>query len=210
MRRQVCYKFHIVNKFSLSYRPTFHRKAVYCMETMQAISTRKSQRSYAAKALGQTELELLVQAAQSAPKAGNFHITVITEPTVLQELNDKTLQAMKESGNEFLMSRAALEGYQPLYGAPALLLLSAPAAEPYAAINTACAATTITIAATGLGLGSCFVISPTLALAADTELGVKIGLPAGYAVICGMLAGYAEGEKFATHKNALNNVNYCK
>ena len=44
-----------------------------------------------------------------------------------QKINDRTLDAMVHSGNEFLQQRASLAGYQPIYGPPVLILLSGPA-----------------------------------------------------------------------------------
>lgn len=178
------------------------------MDAIKAIETRKSARSYLDRAVGADDQKTLVTAAKSAPKAGTFHITVVTNKELLREINDKTLEAMKNSGNEFLMSRAALPGYMPLYGAPLLIVLSAPAEEPYAAVNTACAATNACVAATGLGLGSCFVVSPTLALVPDKDLSGRAGVPDGFKVFCGVLAGYAGEEKFAAEKQELDNVTY--
>lgn len=178
------------------------------MDAIKAIETRTSARSYAAKPLTQDQLNALVKAAQSAPKAGNFHISVITNGDLLTEINDKALTAMKNSDNDFLMGRAALPGYAPLYGAPLLLLFSAPPQEHYAAVNCACAATAAVIAASGMELGSCYVVTPTLALAANPQLNAKAQIPQGYQAMCGVLAGYKEGEKFTTDKQPLDNVTY--
>lgn len=179
------------------------------IDVIKAIETRKSARSYINEPLSAQALDTLVKAAQSAPKAGVFHITVLTNAALLKELNDKALEAMKNSGNEFLMGRAALEGYQPLYGAPAILLLSAPPDEHYGPVTCACAATAATLAATGQELGSCYVVTPTLVLGADKELSAQIGIPEGYKVFCGVLAGKMGPEKYPTTPQALNNVNYC-
>lgn len=178
------------------------------MDAIKAIETRSSARSYAAQPLTQAQLDTLVKAAQSAPKAGNFHISVVTNAGLLAQIDAKALEAMQNSGNDFLMGRAALPGYRPLYNAPVLFLFSAPPQEPYGAANCAGAATAAAIAATALELGSCYVVTPTLALAADAELGQKAQIPAGYKAMCGLLAGYKEGEKFTTEKQPLNNVSY--
>lgn len=178
------------------------------MDAIKAIEARKSVRSYQGRAVEKEKIETLVMAAKNAPKAGNFHITVITNKEILGKINDTTLDAMKKSGNEFLMSRAALDGYMPLYGAPVLIMLSAPPEETFSAVNTACAATNVCIAATALGLGSCYVVSPTLTLGPDKEMCRKIGFPEGYAPFCGVLIGYAGEEKFTTERYSPDNVNF--
>jgi nitroreductase len=133
-------------------------------------------------------------AGRSAPKAGAFHISVITNADTLKTIDEKTLNIMKNSGG-FLKERASLEGYRPLYGAPALFLISS-LDVPYKETNAACAATNITIAATALGLGSCYVISATLAFKDDPTLQKQTGIPESYSPVCGVLVGYAGGEKF--------------
>jgi len=180
------------------------------MNTLEAIKTRKSTRSYQKKSVETEKIEQLILAANNAPKAGAFHISVVENPDIIKSLNDATLTGMKNSGNDFLVSRAALEGYQPLYGAPLLLLISAPESAPYNMANASCAAANITIAATELGLGSCYVISPLLGMGISPELGPKMGIPEKFEPVCGVLAGYSNGDAFATPKSSVNNVNYCR
>lgn len=180
------------------------------MDTLLAIKTRKSIRNYKSQAVEADKIETILKAANNAPKAGDFHISVILNADILGEINDKALEAMKNSGNDFLMSRAAIPGYQPLYGAPMLILFSASPENPYGMANVSNAATTASIAATALNLGSCYVVTPTLALNADSSLADKTGLPAGFKVMCGLLLGYAGEEKFATPKEEANNINYCR
>ena len=120
---------------------------------------------------------------------------------------------MVHSDNEFLQQRASLPGYQPIYGAPVLILLSAPANAPYSAVNTALAAENMLLEATGLGLGSCHIITPTLALNGENnrDLAREVGLQDGYVVQCAVIVGYAAAEnKFTvaerTRKASVNYV----
>jgi FMN reductase [NAD(P)H] len=119
---------------------------------------------------------------------------------------------MAHSNNEFLRQRASLPGYQPIYGAPVLILLSAPANAPYGANNTALAAENMLLEATGRGLGSCYLITPTLALNGENnrELAREVGLPDGYVVQCAVILGYAAAEnKFtAGERTKKGSVNY--
>lgn len=179
------------------------------MDIIEVIERRKSVRGYENEPVDLYDIEILVMAARCAPKAGEFHISVITNAGVLKEINDKALDVMKNSGNAFLMSRAALEGYQPLYGAPVLFLMSAPDG-PHAVETCSCSATAVTFAATGLGLGSCYVITPTLAVNGEETLMKKIGIPDGFMAVCGVLAGYEGTDVFSPQKKQVENVNYCK
>ena len=133
------------------------------MNISEAIAKRKSVRAYLDKPVHADDLAKIVEAGQWAPNAGPFQISVVRKAGLRQRINDRTLDAMVHSANEFLRQRASLPGYQPIYGAPVLILLSAPANAPYSVVNTALAAENMLLEATGLGLGSCHIITPTLA-----------------------------------------------
>jgi FMN reductase [NAD(P)H] len=120
---------------------------------------------------------------------------------------------MVHSGREFLQQRASLPGYQPIYGAPVLILLSGPADAPHSPRNTALAAENMILEATGMGLGSCFLVSPTMALNGrnNRDLAREAGIPDGYTVQCTVIVGYAAAEnRFTvgerTRKGAVNYV----
>jgi FMN reductase [NAD(P)H] len=165
------------------------------MDTGEAIRARKSIRAYEDRAVAADMVAKIVEAGQWAPNAGPFQITVITNSTLKQKINDRALNAMINSDNEFARQRAALPGYQPLYGAPVFILLSAPDA-PVAAANASLAAQNMLLEATGLGLGSCYLMSPTRVLNGDgnRDLADEAGVPKGYSVQCAVIVGYAATE----------------
>jgi nitroreductase len=166
------------------------------MNITEAISKRKSIRAYLDKVVPADDLEKIIEAGQWAPNAGLFQISVIRNAELRKRINDRTLDAMVYSGIEFLQQRAALSGYQPLYGAPVLILFSAPDNSPYGAVNAALAAENMLLEATGLGLGSCFLASPTLALNGEKNLDLarEAGIPEGYGLKCALIIGYAAAE----------------
>lgn len=183
------------------------------MNISEAIAKRKSVRAYLDTLIPSEDLDRIVETGRWAPNAGPFQISVIRNRELRQEINDRTLNAMIHSGNAFLQQRASLPGYQPLYGAPVLILLSGPADAPHSARNTALAAENMLLEATGLGLGSCFLVSPTLSLNGknNRDLAKKAGIPDGYGVECAIIVGYAEAEnKFTvaerTRKGSVNYV----
>jgi len=171
------------------------------MDVTDAIVKRKSVRAYEDKPVPADVLSKIVEAGQWPPNAGPFQITVIRKAALRQKINDRALQAMKNSGIEFAIQRASLPGYQPVYGAPVLILLSAPAEGPLGPVNAALAAENMLLAATGLGLGSCYLMSPTRALNGESnkDLAKEAGVPEGYDVQCAVIVGYAAAEnKFTT------------
>jgi hypothetical protein len=142
----------------------FEWEGVLIMNVSEAIAKRKSVRAYEDKPIPADVLKRIVEAGQWAPNAGPFQISVIRNTGLRQRINDRALDAMVHSGNAFAQQRASLPGYQPIYGAPVLILLSAPADAPFGPANTALAAENMLLEATGLGLGSCYLVSPTRAL----------------------------------------------
>ena len=182
------------------------------MNISEAIAKRKSIRAYLDRPVPTEDLAKIVEAGRWAPNAGPFQISVVRNAGLRKKINDRTLDAMVHSGNAFLQQRASLPGYQPIYGAPVLILLSAPANGPYGAINTALAAENMLLEATTLGLGSCHLITPTLALNGENnrDLAREAGLPDGYVVQCAIIVGYAAAEnKFtAAERTKKGSVNY--
>lgn len=181
------------------------------MDAIQTIMDRHSVRSYKKGAVAQDKIETLVAAANSAPYAGPFHITVVLDSSILEGLEETTLAAMRESPLQFLRDLAETPGYRPLYEAPAMLVFSAPAANPFGVANCANAATTGAIAGTALGLGTCYVVTPTLALNRDKELCKKIGIPEENQVNCCLLFGHTHDPEVGRKPRDLgDNCNYYK
>jgi FMN reductase [NAD(P)H] len=184
------------------------------MDVSEAIAKRKSVRAYENKPVPTDALKRIVEAGQWAPNAGPFQISVIHNTGLRQKINDRALDVMVHSENEFARQRAALPGYQPLYGAPVLILLSAPADAPFGAPNTALAAENMLLEATGQGLGSCYLVSPTRALNGESnrDLAREAGVPEGYTAQCAVIVGYAAAEnKFSLgERGKRGTVNYVE
>jgi nitroreductase len=182
------------------------RKWRLLMNISEAILGRKSVRAYLDKPVSNDDLEKIIEAGRWAPNAGPFQISVIRNVGLRKKINDSTHKAMLESGIEFAQKRASLPGYQPLYGAPVLILLSAPVEIPNSPFNTALAAENMILQATGLGLGSCFLLSPTRVLDVEynKELVQEAGIPEGYNLRCAIIVGHAAAEnKFALGERKL-------
>jgi FMN reductase [NAD(P)H] len=167
------------------------------MNISEAIAKRKSVRAYLDKPIPSDDLAKIIEAGRWAPNAGPFQISVIFNAGLRQRINDRTLDAMVHSGSEFLQQRASLPGYQPIYGAPVLILLSGPADAPYSARNTALAAENMLLEA--------------LNGENNRDLAREAGIPDGYAVQCAVIVGYAAAEnKFTvaerTRKGSVNYV----
>lgn len=171
------------------------KRRMTAMNVSEAISKRKSVRAYLDEQVSAEDVAKIVEAGRWAPNAGEFCISVIRNAGLRQRINDLIYEAMTASSVEFLRQRASLPGYQPLYGAPVLILLSTPAKAPYGAVNAALAAENMLLEAVELGLGSCYLVSPTLVLNEDNRsLAREAGIPEEHVLQCALIAGYAAAE----------------
>jgi nitroreductase len=180
------------------------------MDALEAILKRKSVRSYKKEQISDQQLETILEAGKSGPGGGAYHISVVQKPELIKKINDTTKAAML-SGNDFSKQRASLPGYEPVYGAPTLILLSA--GDPNSGIpNTSCCAENMLVAATASGLGSCYLMSIRAAFGGDSgpELMKECGIPEGNTVTCAVILGYQDGEAFKSAAPKVRTVNYVR
>lgn len=180
------------------------------MNTLDAIAKRRSIRKYKSEQIEDANLEQVIKAGQIAPNAGPFHISVIQNAELLNKIAEVSVQAMKDSGIKMMMNRAAVPGFNPLYGAPTLVVLSASPKNPYSMANIAAAGANMTVAATDLGLGSCLMATPELGFKADAALAAAAGIPEGFSVILCATLGYIDDDVKIPARTETDNVNYIK
>ncbi len=167
------------------------------MNVNEAVMKRRSVRSYQDKEVSADDIATVIKAGRWAPNAGAYTMSVVRNKDLMARINDKTLEAMRASGNDFLMERAALPGYMPLYGGPVVVLLSGPTDMPITQLNCGVAVENMLLQATELGLGSCFLRSPSYALnkPENAALAREAGIPEGSQMECGLVFGYTDDEK---------------
>jgi nitroreductase len=182
------------------------------MSILEVIEKRRSVRDYLDEEIDEKDLKIIVETGKKAPKAGPFHITVVTNKKILKQISDLTLEGMKNSGNDFFIEKAETPGYNPTYNTHALIIFSAPDENPFGGLTTSAAAENVILAATDLGYGTCYLISPTLAFATSKkdELLKSLQIPAGFNPICAVSIGKEGKNNEETPREELDNVNYIK
>lgn len=169
------------------------------METMEAIRSRKSVRSYTGEAVAAEDVRAVAQAGNMAagtPMAGKVYLGVITNKELLLQVSAATKRVMGASGVPMLEKMAANDAFDPMYGAPVAVVVSTdPAADPnsqaMATMNAACAGENMLVAATALGLGSCFLMTPAMAFAVP-EIRAAAKVPEGAQVQCVIVFGHTD------------------
>ena len=167
------------------------------MDVLSAIQARRAVRDYKPEAVPDALLRQLVAAASWAPSAMNeqsWHFTIVTDQRLIDEISIRAKAWML--GGIAAMSRPdhfrdllSDPNFHIFYHAPALIVISAPAAGQWATEDCALAAQNLMLAASGLGLGSCWVGFAQGWL--NSEDGHRaLNLPAGERAVAPVIVGY--------------------
>lgn len=157
------------------------------MDFIKVINTRQSTRSFQKKELTVGQIEIILQAGQSAPVSRkafeNMHITVVK--------NTKVLAAIKAAAVEATGDSEA----NPLYDAPALFIVSAKEAhKPGNIASVAAIVENMHLQATDQFLASCFIMgvmnNGTMEISGIKEM---MGIPEGFVPVAGLVVGYTHG-----------------
>lgn len=173
-------------------------------ETIKTILARKSTRSYKEEQILDSELEVLIDAAIHAPTGGNsqsWQFTVVQNKEKLWELN----RLVKESFADLIVDEntyrskrtgkiaAQQETYSFYYHAPTLIIVSNARDYSNAMADCSAAMENILLAATSLGLASCWINQLTW-FCDDAHMRKTLtdyGIPENY-IVCGAVAlGYS-------------------
>lgn len=156
------------------------------MNTMDAIYSRKSVRTYTGEPITNEQLNTILKAANAAPvgmgQYEDVHLTVITNIELLGKID---------------AAGAAMFGkpdIHPLYNAPMLILVSAklPSAEAMKNVtysNAAIIVQNMALAAIELGVGVCHIWGATMAILNSPDILSVLNLPEGFAPCCAVTLG---------------------
>ena len=135
------------------------------MDVFQAIRERRAVRDYTADPVSAGMIYQLISSASWAPSAMNeqlCHFTVVTDAELLNEISIrakawlvKDVSAMPRPAHFRDLLRD--ENFHLLYHAPALIIISVPKQIQWPIEDCALAAQNLMLAATALGLGSCWI-----------------------------------------------------
>jgi len=154
------------------------------MTVQEAINVRKSVRSYTGEPVSEEELKAILMAGQSAPigmaKYETIHLSVITNKELLAEIDKNAAEFF---GNPDL---------HPLYGAPALIVVSSSQTDNVGSANVAMLVHGMALTAVELGVGHVDIYGATAALAQNAELVAKLNLPEGFKPLGSLAIGKTE------------------
>ena len=171
------------------------------MNTLETICKRKSVRNYTGENITTEEFNTILKAANASPVGmGQFdslHLTIITNKELLNKIETVT---------------AAMFGkpdLHPLYNAPTLILVSskepAPMMENVAYSNAAIMVHNMALAATELGVGSCYIWGAVAAVSHNPEILSELKLPEGFIPCCAICLGKTN-EKYELKEIPANRI----
>ena len=121
-------------------------------EFLNLILNRRSCRSFRPEPVPSSALAAVVEAGRFAPSAMNLQLNrfyIITDPQILAEITRVVSDNMR-----------SFAGKDCRYGAPALILVTNKKTHPCALQDASCAMENMMLAASALGLGSCWTNQP--------------------------------------------------
>lgn len=126
-----------------------------------ALRGRRSVRDYTPEPVAEESLAELIEAAVQAPSASNrqpWAFTVVLDRALLDRLSEATkAYLLQELGSERYRTWLEDPAYHVFHHAPALILISATSAGPWATEACALAAQNLMLAAYARGLGTCWI-----------------------------------------------------
>lgn len=168
-------------------------------EVLKNIRARRSARVYTDRQVTPDDLQLILDAAVHAPSGMNlqkWHFTVVQNVQALVKLNDCVKAAFAKSDDPVRQERGHSDTYCCYYHAPTLVIVSGDASSSLAPFDCACALENIFLAATSLGVASCWInqVGQTCDDPGMRAYLTELGVPQDYRVYgCAALGYLPEG-----------------
>lgn len=168
-------------------------------ETLKAISDRFSCRDFADTPLTDEQIKALSEAALAAPSATNrqpWHISLITDKTLIDEMDTEGMNILRSAEDNTVYERFISRGATLFYNAPCMLMVSSDGSK-WAQTDCGILCQNVALAAHSLGLGSvhCGMASIPLSGARSEEFKNRMRFPEGYEFALAVLVGSAKTGK---------------
>ncbi|MDO5738319.1 MAG: nitroreductase family protein [Eubacteriales bacterium] len=137
-------------------------------KSQSAVFTRYSCRDFKPEPLSEAEVKEIIAAAQAGPTARNLQnlkFNWLSDQKLIQEISDYAYEILGEDTRQLMEERGAKNLF---YGAPHVLVISAPANE-YAGLDSGIAAEAACIRAEEMGLASCMIAMSKVAFRRDLD-----------------------------------------
>ena len=168
-------------------------------ETMKTILERYSCRDFCETPLSEAQVSALVEAALASPSAMNrqpWHISMITDKALIDELDEAGMEIMAAAEDKSGYERIKSRGGKIFYNAPCMMMVSTDSAH-YSLMDCGILSQNVSLAAHSLGLGSviCGMAGIPLSGAKGEDFKKRMKFPEGYDFGIAILVGKANSGK---------------
>jgi nitroreductase len=180
-------------------------------ETLKAINERYSCRDFSAEPLGSEQIEVLVSAALAAPSAMNlqpWHIIVVTDKQLIEEMDAATMEYVKTDAE--WLKRMTDRGGKAFYDTPCMIFIAKDDSDA-ATLDCGIVSQNIALAAHSLGLGSVICGMARYPLLGEQGAGFvkRLQFPEGYSFGMSVCVGKVKSGK-VPHELDKNKVTYIR
>ena len=170
-------------------------KGTIMNEVINAVNARRSIRFYESKRVSDEDVETILNCAKIAPSAlgrQSWHFTVLRDRALMDEISAANKELALASGIPAEIEKANEPNYDNFRGSQTAILIAVEDAAPYGIADCANTAMIMTLVATSLGLGSCYIASYSKALKTPdgAALLARLNLPEGYTPLFAVCLGY--------------------
>ena len=172
-------------------------------EVIKNIVTRRSVRKFTAdRQINDDDLNLILEAAKSAPSGMNaqsWHFTVIQNKQKIEKLNSLIISSTSYSSDDEMNLARRRQQVNYFYNAPTVIIVSNNPESSYASTpeaDSSAALQNIFLASHSLGLGSCWIQILTFIDESETlrDYLKELGVPENYKIYGTAIIGYPDGE----------------
>jgi len=163
-------------------------------EVLKTIAKRRSTRQFQTKQVSDADLHAILEAGLQAPSGHNdqsWFFSAIQDPKLIKELSDGSKAEMMKSPIPWIAGIGKNEELNIYYNAPTIILVASKKGAVSSVPDVAAAIENIMLAATSLGLGSCWIGFARFYFLNTQERNKKVGVPEDYEIHYGVALGYA-------------------
>jgi len=182
-------------------------------ETLKNIAERYSCRDFEDTLLTDGQIQALVNAALAAPSARNiqpWHVTVVTDKTLINELDAAGMEVLSGEEDKTFYKLMMERGGKMFYNAPCALVVTTDGSD-WGVLDSGILCQNIVLAAQSLGLGTCIVglLRVPLGGPKGEEFKKRLQFKNGYDFVIGVLVGTVKSGK-QPHELDQSKVTYIK
>lgn len=168
------------------------------MDFYEVLEKRVSTRKFTDQTVSDKDIEKLIDAAYKAPIGlgayDKSRLTVIKDKSLIEEISKEYMDKLDKKADS-------------LFNAPLLIIFSSDNKKNDLRFQDAgCVLENIHLAATSLGLGSCYIRGVFYALGDEGKYIEKLNLDEGFYPVSGIVIGHSEGELLGKEHTIKTNI----